>query len=417
MNLLDLILENQVLFNLLSEEGRVDVLKSKFVDSKIMEERTFNQILEADPTANKSYSQWILNQYVKEVVKPFSKSEKDTDSRPSQEAHRARRVFMEDLEGLREALLLFDKYKKKFPEKDINKYSITQLMKDSLDVSDSLSDAEKSVVSGQHRFAADESKFPEYKIGEVSGFTVWKLPEGNDKAETAACELGKDTSWCTRQGSFKTYSKKDPLYVFIGRGTKYQFHFSDNQFMNRANMQMPEGPLKDSFLEFLEKYEGRVTREKSLDQYKVGEYDTPSGKLNIYKVGKDKYYTKIAGREIFYNPDTGLLKTKDGKTISDPGVILTHPYMDFLEEIYRRLKEEGDTKGFRGVYRLLLNLDVPDKGPDHWWTIPGSLDLRGSELTELPEGLHIQGDLLLDDSSIKKLPKRIKVDGEIEGLE
>jgi hypothetical protein len=207
------------------------------------------------------------------------------------------------------------------------------------------------------------------------------------------------------------------LYIFIGKGTKYQFHFSDNQFKNRVDGDMQDGELKDSFLKFLEDYEGRVTSKKDISSYKIGDYDTPQGKLPIFKVGRDKYYTNINGEEVFYNPDDGLLKTKNGKTISSSGVIFTHPYMDFLKEIYRRLKEEGNTKGFRGIYRLLLDLDVPEKGPGEWWTVPGSLDLSDSQLTKLPEGLHIKGDLELEGSGIKALPERIKVDGEITGLD
>jgi len=410
LNLIDLILENQALFSLLSEEGRESVLRSKFIDSKLVNDYVFNKILDTDPTRNKTYSQWLLNQYVKTVVKPFP------ELKPGQfnpEKGTAQRVFLEDLNGIEEALLVFDRFKKRFSEKDINKYTIPKFKKVALEVQDTLSDIEKS-ASGEHRFSADEAKFPEYKIGTVDGYTVWKLPQKNDQAEEAACELGKNTSWCTRNGAFKTYNRKDPLYIFIGKGTKYQFHFSDNQFMNRVDSPMPEGPLKDSFLKFLEDHEGRVKGSRDISQYKIGEYDSPEGKLPIYKVGQDKYYTKIGGKEVFYNPDDKLLKTKEGKTISDPGVIFTHPYMDFLKEVYRRFKESGDTKKFHNIYRLLLNLDVPQKGLDEWFIL-NSLNLQGSDLTQLPNSLHILGDLDLTDSKIEKLPSKLKVDGNIIG--
>ena len=408
MKLIDLILENQAFFNLLSEEGRESVLKTKFVDSEIMDESTFERILDADPTRNKTYSQWLLNQYVKQVVKPFA-NRRGFNS----EQARARNIFMEDLASIGEALLTFDRYKRKFSEKDINKYTIPELEKAALAVSDTLSDTEKS-APGEHRFSADEKRFPQYKIGTVNGYTVWKLPQRDDTAEQAACELGQNTSWCTRNGSFTGYNRRDPLYIFIGKGTKYQFHFSDNQFMNRVNQQMPEGPLKDSFLKFLEDHEGRVKGSKDISQYKVGEYDSSAGKLPVYKIGQDKYYTKIGGNEVFYNPDDKLLKAKSGRTVSDPAIIFSHPYIDFLKEVYRRLKEDGQAKKFHGIYRLLLNLDVPQKGPDEWWTLDG-LDLSGTDLTELPENLHIKGDLDLTDSKIQKLPKRLKVDGQIIG--
>ena len=196
MKLIDLILENQAFFNLLSEEGRESVLKTKFVDSEIMDESTFERILDADPTRNKTYSQWLLNQYVKQVVKPFA-NRRGFNS----EQARARNIFMEDLASIGEALLTFDRYKRKFSEKDINKYTIPELEKAALAVSDTLSDTEKS-APGEHRFSADEKRFPQYKIGTVNGYTVWKLPQRDDAAEQAACELGQNTSWCTRNGSF-----------------------------------------------------------------------------------------------------------------------------------------------------------------------------------------------------------------------
>lgn len=403
MKLIDTILENARLFNALLLEDRISVLKTKFVDTHLVHESVFNKIVEADPTRNKEYVQWLLNRYVKDVIR----------SNYVTLIPGLRRVFLEDLDSVSEALSVFHAHKKKFEKRDINQYTIPELRDKALQVSNSLSDAERAAVEGDHRYIADMTKFPEYKIGEVAGFTVWKLPQKDEEAEAAACELGKETSWCTRNGAFKTYNRKDPLYIFIGKGKKYQFHFSENQFKNSSDMDMKEGPLKDAFLDFLEKHEGRVTAKKGIEQYKVGEFQSSAGTSPIYKVGRDKYYTSIRENVVFYNPDDGLLKTKSGVTISDPSVIFSGPYMDFLKEVYRLLKEEGSTKGFRGIYRLLLGLDVPDKGPDHWWTVPGNLDLAGSELEELPEGLHIQGDLVISDSKIKELPKRLKVDGEV----
>lgn len=417
MKLVDFILRTESVFNLLSEEGKIDFLKTQFVDSGTMRKEIFDEIVGADPSKNNKYSTWLLNQYAKAVIKPFKKVQPDRPGRMGPEQLRAHKVFFEDLPGVGESLVIFDRHKNKFPKKDINQYTISELVQDALDVEDKLTDIEKSIAAGEHRYSADEKKYPEYKIGRVAGYTVWKIPQNRADLEPVACVLGQDTKWCTKDGHFLGYSKQDPLYIFIGKGTKYQFHYADNQFMNRGNTQMPEGELKDTFLKFIEDYEGRVSRGKDISGYKIGDYSTSEGDLPIYKIGKNKYYTTIQNQDIFYDPDTGLLKTKSGKTISDPGIIFTPPYTDFLKEIYRRLKEGGDTKGFRGIYRLLLGLDVPQKGPDEWWTINGDLNLSGSKLGKLPEGLHIKGDLDLKGSDIKQLPERIKVDGDVTGLD
>lgn len=420
MKLIDLILENEVFFNLLSEQARLDVLKSKFVDSKIMNQKTFDKIAGTDPTPNNTYTQWLLNQYVKTVVKPYTGQQ---GRGASPERRRAESVFMEDLPNTKDSLRIFNVHKRKFPKKDINQYSVPEFNADALDVEQKLSDSEKSVAQGEHKFSADEKKYPELQIGKVDGFTVWKLPQGRADLEQVAIDLSgynkepKDTNWCTGYGSFRGYNNKDPLYIFIGKGRKYQFHLHGNEFKNERNLDMTEGPRREAFLKFIEDYEGRVVKNKDISGYKIGDYDTSEGKLPIYKIGKDKYYTKIKGDEIFYNTDDGLLKTKNGRSITESHVIFTHPYMDFLKEVYRRMKEEGNAKKFRGIYRLLLDLDVPEKGPGEWWVIPGSLPLNDSELTKLPEGLHIKGDLDIEGSQIKKLPERIKVDGDIIGVD
>ena len=410
MKLVDLFVQNSDLFQLLSENARVDFLRNKYVEGedRIIIADVFNRLVDADPTSNKKYLTWIINQYIKNVAKVIGR---DKLKKLDNQYWRAVNTFTEDLPTLESSLSLFDRYKNKYPKKDINQYSIPELNAATVEVEDKLTDDEKA-APGEHRFSADESKFPEYKIGKVEGFTVWKMPQKDNAAEGAACELGQNTSWCTRNGAFKTYNRRDPLYIFIGRGTKYQFHFSDNQFKDRVDGDMKNGPLKDAFLKFLEDYEGRVQGTKDISSYKVGEYDSPKGKLPLYKIGKDKYYTSIDGQEVFYNPDQKLLKTKQGQTISNPATIFSHPYMDFLKEVYRRYKADGDIRKFHSIYRLLLDLDVPQRGLDEWWVL-NDLNLEGAKLDKLPEGLHIKGDLNITGSNIKELPKRIKVDGKI----
>jgi len=413
MKLLDLILENQSLFNLLSENGRIEVLRSKFVDSKLIDEKTFEKIVNVDPTRNKTYVQWLLNQYVKEVVKP----NKDQKNR-SQLAGASRR-FLEDMTAVTDFLTIFNVHKAKFPKKDINQYTVSEFIADGLAVDQKLSDSEKSIAKGEHKYSADEKKYPELQIGKVAGYTVWKFPQGRPDLNDAAVDLSgynetpRHTNWCTGYGAFKDYSSRDPLYIFIGNGRKYQFHFQGNEFKNESNLKMSEGPLKDAFLKFLEDREGRVPRGKDIRQNKIGEYDTPNGKLPLYKVGENRYYTSIDNREVFYNPEDGLLKSKEGMTISRPTFIFSHPYMDFLKEVYKQLKQKGDVKRFRGIYRLLLGLDVP-QAPESGWVVPRDLTLAGTQLTEIPEDLHIKGNFNLDGSPIVKLPSRLRVDGDLD---
>ena len=86
---------------------------------------------------------------------------------------------------------------------------------------------------------SQDDKYGELKIGEVNGFTVYKIPKGtSDEMYGVACDLGSGTSWCTATGNTKTwfdrYAKDGPLYIFIGpNGEKYQFHYESEQYMDK----------------------------------------------------------------------------------------------------------------------------------------------------------------------------------------
>jgi hypothetical protein len=109
----------------------------------------------------------------------------------------------------------------------------------------------------------------------------------------------------------------------------------------------------------------------------------------------------------YYDTDTNKLKTADGQAASIKKVV-TKPYMGLVKIAYK----EGAK--LPALYIILLNLDVPDKTI----TIPTSLNLSGSDITELPENLTIGGDLDLSGSKIKKLPNTLQVKGvlNISGL-
>ena len=64
----------------------------------------------------------------------------------------------------------------------------------------------------------------------------------------AACELGKDTEWCTRSPGLPyyedTHSKEDPLIIFISKEDpvkRYQFHYGTSQFMDKENQSIRTG--------------------------------------------------------------------------------------------------------------------------------------------------------------------------------
>ena len=79
-------------------------------------------------------------------------------------------------------------------------------------------------------------KFAELYIGDVDGFQVYKLPKGRKDLYGASKALGS-IDWCTanteQRRDFDNYIRKDDLFIFIKGSEKYQFHYSDKQFMDK----------------------------------------------------------------------------------------------------------------------------------------------------------------------------------------
>ena len=218
--LTDILLEN---WNLLSENDRESALLAKYVDNDLMDRSAFDRIWKADPTSNNAYTQWLLNQFIKNV----GKKPKDRLGSERQEYIRKNRIFFEDLDTVSESLNVFHRLKNRYPKRDINQYSTSDLVADTIEVQDKADAKDKEKLQrspGDMRFSGDANKYPELQIGKVKGFTVWKIPqvaigsEQFEKMANVAADLGQDTSWCTRTGCsgyFRNYSGKDPLFIFI----------------------------------------------------------------------------------------------------------------------------------------------------------------------------------------------------------
>jgi hypothetical protein len=86
---------------ILESNNKIEVLKFKFKD---ISDDVFDKLVDADPTNNKAYLNWILNTYNKSDNK---------------------KVYIEDLYKVKEYLILFDKLKSqhKLEHTDINYYN------------------------------------------------------------------------------------------------------------------------------------------------------------------------------------------------------------------------------------------------------------------------------------------------------
>lgn len=208
----------------------------------------FASIIESDPTSNKMYVQWILNQFTK-----LLKDEK----KDSTEA--AIRLVVEDLPQANKYLTLFEgnKRKQKFKKlcngistlkeitdlTDINQYKSLSQLFDAVDpfIERKATDMEKKLLryveSGQAIIPVRDRKFTVY------------IPLTND----ASTVFAGFASWCTARESNGMYSsyttghkkpngKPSNLYIiinnkfFTGESKEiYQIHFETHQLKDRSN--------------------------------------------------------------------------------------------------------------------------------------------------------------------------------------
>lgn len=214
------------------DENRVEYLKDKFVNSDKIEPELFDEIVNADPTTEKKYLQWLLNQYIK-----------------VQSSEREKELFFEDLYKMTEYLQLFDRLKNNFINTDINQYkNYRDFFKNAVEVEKTLSG--KNISAGVPLDDIIKSLY----IGEVAGYKVYKLPKGRTDLLRASRALSADTKWCTKNtDEFKKYISEDSLYIFTNGEDKYQFHSASNQFMDKYDIEVDFEPTENEklFKQFL----------------------------------------------------------------------------------------------------------------------------------------------------------------------
>ena len=207
------------LSEMLSEINQEDIEK-KFVgtrtggpDGKVVTPKEFDDIMSA--TSNKlALALWMIKRIQDDFILP------------------------EDIYKWEDYFEIFKRRKREFPVKDINQIKTEDQIDDFVNKAIEIIDLEAGDASKKKGVSQDD-KYGELKIGEVNGFTVYKIPKGtSDEMYGVACDLGSGTSWCTATGNTKTwfdrYAKDGPLYIFIGpNGGKYQFHYESEQYMDK----------------------------------------------------------------------------------------------------------------------------------------------------------------------------------------
>ena len=209
------------------------------------------------------YVQWIIKNY----LNPTTERQLG-DTGYEREVKQNKETFMEDLYKVTEDLTKFERFKGRIQgEKDINKLTPRQLY-------DAVKDFDITLATTTKSERKSAPVHPGGKL--VFDGPNWRVIEIKDKGpvgKEAACFYGgnnKETRWCTSAPGaswFERYIKDGPLYVIFNPNdtnvapetglpkTRYQFHFPQNQFMDKDDHQQdlvellngPMSELKDFF--------------------------------------------------------------------------------------------------------------------------------------------------------------------------
>ena len=203
-------------------EASIQQLEQQFVETGKLSEEAFEELKKA--TKKGAYATWLAKNLIprKEGEQPLIK--------------------IEDIYKYKEYLDIYHRYKDEYKYKDIFKYvtksDLEDFIKKSVEIRNRETEKPATVKGVQKNV-----KYEKFKIGEVDGFDVYKLPKGATELYEVSCDLGSGTDWCTATGNtrkyFDEYISSDDLYIFIkqdGSGEKYQFHYANEEFMDKDDI-------------------------------------------------------------------------------------------------------------------------------------------------------------------------------------
>ena len=181
---------------------------------------TLDEIQGYDPTPNKQYTLWLLNNWLNGNIQQ-----------------------LEDAERAGSDLDVFHKNKQRLPQdkRDIGLYVPFTDRPGKLNLSQVVKQFQEENPSDDIQLGRDieQAKKESVLIYQDSQVAIYR-----PTTELAGSALGYDTEWCTAYGykfgknpsltnRFDNYNQYGPLYIFIfSDGTKYQLQTASNQFMN-----------------------------------------------------------------------------------------------------------------------------------------------------------------------------------------
>ena len=346
-------------------ESRIDFLRNKYISliSKVFVEnnKTANQMFDhtfdIDPTNNKIYLQWLLNNLLELDYGEFYI------------------IITEDAYKWREYLTIYHKVKNKLPleQRDINKLSLDQLKDIALQYK------EKENEVGTKNEVLDKK----YKINENNEYLVYMFKTATQDDFKMYQLVSTNTEWCTRPNynTFKNYVNKSPLFIFINKNNreqKYQFHERSSQFMDKNDKGI-DNKLKLYFIKLIDKYLSEDFAMVIFQDYSYGFIDK---KGNIIAKGfKDAWpFSEGFARVLFQDNSLGYIDKKGN--ILAKGFKCAYSFdegfatVKFQDNSYGYIDKKGNiiAKGFKDAYSFFEGFAWVQFQNNSW----GYIDKKGN---------------------------------------
>lgn len=250
----------------------LEAINYSFYQDKLDQEM-FDTLLEQDPTSDKKYARWIVENFIREFGTIYQQKKGMSDKHSSIRDQLTQADMLQDpLEKQRLTAL----YQQSMFQQ-ANFYKTPEYQKLKRFLAEDIDKIKEDLKI--YHFLKNKKKLPDermYNILNIKGFsTLWQIinsipddikaeadPLGKDeyekwyedkdwlvvipKTHRASCKYGANTRWCTASKDndhyFNQYSSDDtPLIIIIEKGgNKWQIHFDSNQWMDEQDEEIED---------------------------------------------------------------------------------------------------------------------------------------------------------------------------------
>jgi Leucine-rich repeat (LRR) protein len=358
------------------------------------------EIIDADPTNNKKYLQWITTSYLDGGIKRF-----------------------EDMGRVNTALkeymyLLGRKLITNSAEQNINAFcglsGCKQGEKEKIGLDEFLDRYEDKLKALRKKEEIQIAEHDAIKIFESDNLLVIQ-----PLAEEASCKYGAGTKWCTagrENNMFAYYSKKGPIYILIPKKPKYakekyQIQVETKQYMNEEDKEVNYNHLINRFPELknIKEFSDWI----SMEELYLGRINTTFF-TNIVRLNIKKELPELTLKDLFKvlennkNLEQLTIKNKSQLTLPDSiGNFINLRKLDLRSNKLTLLP--NSIRNFTNLQNLYLQYNKLISLPNSMGNLSSlvNLNLEHNKLTSLPDSIGNLSSLVnlnLEHNKLTSLP-------------